>query len=102
MLPPGAVYYGPMYPVPRTSGMAIASLVLGIVPVCCVTPILAIIFGHCAMSEIRQSGGMVGGRGMALAGLILGYIWTGLMILYFIFYFVFIAAVVSSGPPSGW
>ena len=61
---------------PQTSGKAIASLVLGI----CVfilgflTGIPAIIFGHIAKSDIKKSGGRLQGEGMALAGLILGYL----------------------------
>lgn len=61
---------------PQTSGKAIASLVLGI----CVfilgflTGIPAIIFGHLAKSDIKKSGGKLQGDGMALAGLILGYV----------------------------
>lgn len=61
---------------PETSGKAIASLVLGI----CVfilgilTGIPAIIFGHLAHSEIKKSAGRLQGEGMALAGLILGYL----------------------------
>jgi hypothetical protein len=61
---------------PQTSGKAVASLVLGI----CIfilgflTGIPAIIFGHMAKAEIRRSGGRLQGDGMALAGLILGYL----------------------------
>lgn len=61
---------------PQTSGKAIASLVLGI----CIfilgflTGIPAIIFGHLAKSDIRKSGGRLQGDGMALTGLILGYL----------------------------
>ncbi|HEV2176758.1 MAG TPA: DUF4190 domain-containing protein [Terriglobia bacterium] len=59
---------------PRNSGKAIASLVLGIFPVVpLVGTILAIVFGHMARAEIRRSGGRLKGDGMALAGLILGY-----------------------------
>jgi hypothetical protein len=36
--------------------------------------IVAIITGHLAQSEIKKSNGMVTGKGMALAGLILGYL----------------------------
>jgi hypothetical protein len=53
---------------PGTNGLAIASLVLGIVG----GSGLAIIFGHVARSQIRRTG--QDGAGMALAGLILGYI----------------------------
>ncbi|MCL2647801.1 MAG: DUF4190 domain-containing protein [Phycisphaerales bacterium] len=62
-----------------TNSWAVASLVLGIVSMAggClafgIPPILAIVFGLLAMQKAaRQSGGGRGGRGMALAGLILG------------------------------
>ena len=58
----------------RTSGYAIASLVLGVAgffgfPI--VAAILAIVFGHKARKEIR--GGMASGDGLATAGIILGW-----------------------------
>jgi type II secretory pathway pseudopilin PulG len=63
---------------PRTSGKAVASLVLGIVnalgfflffPVA----ILAVVFGHLGRNEVKQSQGAVTGGGMAMTGLVLGY-----------------------------
>jgi len=60
--------------VPRTSGMAVASLVLGLLGLCGIGSLLAVIFGHQALSQIDASNGMVTGRGMAIAGLVLGYL----------------------------
>ncbi len=61
---------------PPTSNAAIISLVLGILAYIFL-PFLgaigAVIAGHMARSEIRQSHGRMGGDGLALAGLILGY-----------------------------
>lgn len=58
---------------PKTNGYAIASLVLGLVPVIPVIgSILAIIFGILAESQVNGSGGTERGRGMAIAGTILG------------------------------
>jgi len=34
---------------------------------------IAVITGHLAKKEIRQSGGLLGGDGLAMAGLVLGY-----------------------------
>lgn len=66
---------------PKTSGLAITSLVLGILGVVlivvCVGPLLAIpavICGHIARSRIKRSGGAITGSGLALGGLITGYI----------------------------
>jgi hypothetical protein len=58
----------------RTSGLAVASLVLGIVWVFWVGSVLAIVFGHVALSQIKRSYGALSGRGMAIAGLVLGYL----------------------------
>lgn len=66
---------------PKTNGLAIASLVLGIVWVWWIGSLLAIIFGHRARSQIDGSGGAETGRGMATAGLVLGYLGLGFLIL---------------------
>src|SRR5437870_6075970 len=64
-------------PILRTAPAAIWSLVLAILSFTCgwlVTAIPAVICGHIARSKIRKSGGALGGKGVATAGLILGYI----------------------------
>ena len=64
-------------PLPRTAPAAIWSLVLAILSFFCgwlITAIPAVICGHIARSKIRKSGGALGGKGIATAGLILGYI----------------------------
>jgi hypothetical protein len=62
----------------RTSGLAIASLVLSLIgPVCCIP---AIVCGHIALRKIRKEAA-VKGYGLALAGLIIGYIGLGLLIV---------------------
>lgn len=53
----------------KTSGLAIASLVTGVT---CIAP-AAIIMGHIALSQIKASAGQLTGRGLALAGTIIGY-----------------------------
>lgn len=60
---------------PKSSGLAVASLVCGILApfTLLLTALPAIITGHIARSKVKSSGGTVGGGGMALAGLILGY-----------------------------
>jgi hypothetical protein len=66
---------------PRTNGLAIASLVLGIVWVYWIGSILALIFGYKAKGEIDRSNGMQTGRGMAIAGIVLGWIGIGGLVL---------------------
>ncbi len=59
----------------ETSGLAIASLVCGILGLLFWLPsIPAIIMGHLGRSEIKRSAGTRKGGGMALAGLIMGYL----------------------------
>lgn len=61
----------------KTSAQAIWSLVLGILSFLCFglfAGIPAVICGHAARSNIRKSQGALTGGGMALAGLILGYV----------------------------
>ncbi len=58
----------------RTSGMAVASLVLGVLWLGWVGSLLAVIFGHAARGEIRRSGGTIGGKGMATVGVVLGWL----------------------------
>jgi hypothetical protein len=54
--------------------MSIASLVLGIFWFWGIGSILALIFGYIGLRQIRERG--EGGRGMAIAGVVLG--WVGL------------------------
>ena len=62
---------------PRTAPAAIWSLVLGILGLVCfsiLTGIPAVICGHIAHGKIKRSGGLLSGSGLALAGLITGYV----------------------------
>lgn len=90
--PPGHLAYPPpaaFATQARTNGLAIAALVLGILWLYGIGSILAIVFGHVAMSQIDRSGGSQSGRGMALAGAILGYVGAAL----FVFVLLFVAAL---------
>ena len=61
----------------HTAPTAIWSLVLAVLSFTCgwlFTAIPAVICGHIARSKIRKSGGALHGKGIATAGLILGYI----------------------------
>lgn len=72
------------YPVAPTAKYAVPALVCGCLALICsiFTSIPAIILGHMSLSEIKKNPGMQG-RGMALAGMILGYVLTAFSILYF-------------------
>ena len=55
----------------KTSGMAIASLVCGILALCIAVPgLLGVIFGILALRQINRSGGAIGGTGLAIGGLV--------------------------------
>jgi hypothetical protein len=82
---PGYGYgFSPVLP-QRTSGYAIASLVLGITWWGWIGSVLAVIFGHIGLAQIRERG--QGGRGMAIAGLVLGYVGLAMLALFVVLAF---------------
>jgi len=95
---------GTGYPATQTNGLAIAALICGVAQIAAgpLTGIPAIILGHVARSRIRQTGEQ--GAGMALAGVILGYIG---LVLFTILVIAVIAAVSTvtihnqTGVPNG-
>jgi len=86
-------YYAPA---PPTNTLAIVSLILSLVGV----GLGGIITGHIARKQIRERG--EGGAGMALAGLIIGYIYTAIVVLYLlvVLLFVVIAGVGAAAAYS--
>ena len=98
---------------PQRNGAAIASLVLGILSFCllpmlCVfgpvlffiqplvsfflaisvlllTPTLAIIFGHIGLHRVRKHANLRSSKGMAVAGMVLGYVFIALFIAFPLF-----------------
>ena len=74
----------PVPPTSKNSPLAIWSLVLGILSLTLCTlfaGIPAVICGHMACGRIKRSGGLLAGQGLALAGLITGYISIGLALV---------------------
>lgn len=78
----------PVYNVgpPRNNGLAIASMVTGLAAmVFCyfavIPAIVAVILGAVALNQIKESRGTQGGRGMAIAGVVLGLVWIGLTLI---------------------
>jgi len=66
--------FGQPYAGPReTSGKAIASLICGICFLIFPAAVAAIILGHLSLSDIKSAAGRLTGKGMATAGLVLGY-----------------------------
>ena len=82
---PYQAYYPQAVPPPPTSGLAVGSLVCGIAEFFTLglAAIPAVILGHMARAQIKQSGER--GDGMAVAGLVLGYLaiagWALIMII---------------------
>jgi hypothetical protein len=72
-----AVAFGLM---PETSGKAIFSLVCGAIFLILPFSFVAVIWGYLALSEIRKSPGRLTGKGMAIAGIALGYIGVALTV----------------------
>ena len=90
--PPG---YVPMpYPPRPTNQLAIAALVCGCAQLffSLLTGIPAVILGHIARRQIRETG--ENGDGMALAGLILGYVGIGLSVIFAVIIILVVVAAV--------
>ena len=104
-------YAPPAYPAPMaavappTNQLAIVSLVAGIasyvmLPV--IGAVVAVITGHMARSQIKRTG--ESGNGLAVAGLILGYVHLALgliVLLVFVVVFFGILGLVATQHPTG-
>lgn len=103
---PGYPAYGaaPYYagPMPRkTNGMAIASLALSIaswIVIPLIGAILGVIFGHIALGQLRRADGAEEGRGLAIAGLAVGYV---NLVLWFLVGLVVVIIVLAATAASG-
>jgi hypothetical protein len=91
---------------PTASGKATAALILGILGIVfcpIVFSVLALVFGHQGRNEIDGSGGRISGRGLATAGIILG--WIGIVIWGLLIGLGVIGAIVgdtsTGGGPTG-
>ncbi|MGE2713670.1 peptidylprolyl isomerase [Mycolicibacterium litorale] len=91
--PPPAGYPPPYpggYPAPRpTNGWAIAALVCAFL----FAP-LGVVFGHVSLSQIKRTG--EDGRGLAIAGLVIGYVMTAVTVVVVVFGLLFLMAVAES------
>ncbi|WP_255447673.1 DUF4190 domain-containing protein, partial [Schumannella sp. 10F1B-5-1] len=85
---PGAYAYQPVAAA-KTNTLAIISLVLAFV-----VSLGAVITGHIALNQIKRTG--EGGRGLALAGLIIGYVGIAVGVIYFAIVIIAIIAGASS------
>ncbi|MDX8054641.1 DUF4190 domain-containing protein [Lentzea sp. BCCO 10_0798] len=100
---PGQYGQQPMYgygyppPAPKQQTSAILALVLSLVgfATCGATAIVGVIFGHIAMGKIKR--GEEEGHGMALAGIIVGYVVIVGYLLFVAIYVFAIFAAVNGG-----
>ncbi|MDQ3456667.1 MAG: DUF4190 domain-containing protein [Actinomycetota bacterium] len=82
--------YGPPYGQPRpTNTMAILALIFAFV----FAP-LGVVFGFIARGQIART--HEEGNGLALAGIIVGLVFTAILVLYIIFAIIFIGAAVDT------
>jgi len=96
---PGGGYagYGQPMPLSRpTNGLAIAALVCSLAGLAtCISAPVGAILGHVARKQIRERGEE--GDGMALAGIIVGWILTGIGVVGCGLYIAFFAAAIGTG-----
>ncbi|HEX6499636.1 MAG TPA: DUF4190 domain-containing protein [Micromonosporaceae bacterium] len=88
--------YPPVVAVPQpTNGLAIASLVLSLAGIasCGLTSLVGAILGHVARRQIRERG--ESGDGLALAGIVCGWVILGLAVVGGTAYLAFIAWTIS-------
>jgi type IV pilus assembly protein PilA len=74
---PGPDLYSANSSPAQTSGKALGSLISGILFFLLPAAIVAVVLGHISLAEINHSFGRLRGKGMAIAGLVLGYIGIG-------------------------
>jgi hypothetical protein len=104
--PPAFTAYSP-YGAPvvqaSTNGLAIASLVLGILWLYWIGSILALVFGYVATGQIDRSAGRQTGRGMAVAGIVLGWIGVATAVILVVFAIAFAnsSSDINSDPSDG-
>jgi Domain of unknown function (DUF4190) len=106
-VPPPPSGYAPMpaaYAAPRTDGLAIASLVIGILSIVCTVACLGIVLGPTAAimgfisrQRVASSGGVLGGGTLAVIGLVLGILGFVASVGWF---FVIISGAISSSSTS--
>jgi hypothetical protein len=85
----------------KTNTLSIVALVSGIVGLTFIpflASIVAVVTGHMARAEVRRTGEQ--GGGLALAGLIMGYVGIGLAVIVISLLFAFLGVVIASGMGS--
>jgi hypothetical protein len=107
-VPPPLGGYAPAgygYAAQRTDGLAVASLVVGILSIVCSIGCLGIILGPTAAimgfisrQRISTSGGVLGGGTLAIVGLILGIV--GFVASVGWFFYIVVSGALNNSTPS--
>lgn len=71
-------------PTPQSSNKALASLICGLLFLCAPASIAAVVLGHLALVDIKRSAGRMSGQGLAIAGLVMGYLGIALIAIYMV------------------
>ena len=72
----------PGWGLPQNSNKALASLICGVLFLFLPASISAVILGHLALADIKRSAGRIAGQGMAVAGLVMGYVGIALTAIF--------------------
>lgn len=74
--------------VPRTNTLSIVALIAGFM-----VPIAGIILGHVSLSQIKRT--QESGRGLALTGLIVGYVMSAFFVVFFIVWLTMFVSILT-------
>ncbi len=90
-----------------TNKLAVASIVLSALGALMILPLigslLGVVFGHVSSRQIKRSNGTQKGRGMAKAGLTVGYLGPPVLIILMLAMMAFLSAQDGCSPPlCGW
>lgn len=94
----------PLATTPRRNVKAVWSLILGIIgiwPLFLVASIPALVLGYAGKREIDRSGGMERGRGLAIAGIVLGWIAVGMLLVFILLMAAYVQSCSSSSTNCG-
>ena len=92
-----------LYAMRPTDAMAIVSLVVGAVSLLLPpSAIVAIVLGHMSLAKIRNSRGRLQGEGLAIAGLVLGYLVLIPMLLIIVFVTLVLLGIATAPVWLSW
>jgi len=96
-------YGAPVPSAQKTNGMAVTALVSGILgfTMCPgIGSVVALVTGYIARGQIERSGGTEGGHGMAIAGIVMGWIGVALVVLTILAFLFGMFALLNIGADA--